>query len=198
MTTARPSGRTAAAALGTGALGWVLVGLVHPRVHRGDIVAQIARLAPHLAIVHSVAIIAAAALLFGRTVFSLRRGIERSLVLAALVVFAIATIAIIAAGTIDGFIIAGVAAIAQPPVTHATALALFSLCAVGIDALSRIGFAGYALAMALWSADLMRTWPRDSGLSWQGARVRPGSRSSTIFWAVMSCSRSMVAGRMWN
>ena len=156
MTTTPPSsGRTAAAALAAGALCWVLVGVVHPRAHHGDVIGQIARLSPHLAAVHAVAIAAAAALLFGLAAFSLRRGIGRSPVLAALVVYAIATVAVVIAGTIDGFVVAGVA---DPSLAaqRATTSELLSLCGVAIQAFTKVGFAGFAVAIALWSADLAR------------------------------------------
>ncbi len=147
MTTTPASGRTAAAALGAGALCWVLIGIAHPRVrHGGDVPGQIARLSTHLAAVHAVAIAAAAALLFGLAAYSLRRGIGRSPVLAALVVYALATVAVVAAGTIDGFVVAGVAASSE----------LLAACGVAIQAFTKVGFAGYAVAIALWSADLAR------------------------------------------
>jgi len=158
MTASPSSGRPAAAALGAGALCWVLIGIVHPRVRHGDVVGQIARLSPHLAAVHAMAIAAAAALLFGLAAFSLRRGIGRSSVLAALVVYALATVAIVAAGTIDGFVVAGVAAVADPSLTaqYATTSALLSVCGVAIQAFTKVGLAGFVVAIALWSADLAR------------------------------------------
>ena len=158
MTTAPPSGRPAAAALGAGALCWLLVGIVHPRARHGDLIGQIARLSPHLAAVHALAIASAAALLFGLAAFSLRRGIGRSPVLAALVVYALATVAVVAAGTIDGFVVAGVASVTDPALAaqRATTSALLSVCGVAIQAFTKVGFGGFAVAIALWSTDLAR------------------------------------------
>ncbi len=40
--------------------------------------------------------------------------------------------------------------------------------------------------------------PRDSGRSWQGLQVIPGSFSSTRAWVRPRISRSMEAAIMWN
>ena len=48
------------------------------------------------------------------------------------------------------------------------------------------------------SDDLIRMVPRLSGRTWQGAMVRPGAPSSSIFCSSSSFCVSIVAGRMWN
>jgi hypothetical protein len=109
--------------------------------------------------VHGAMIAIVAALMFGFSVFSIRRGLAKEAVLAGLVAQAIGTAASIVAAMISGFLISGIAAryATASPEGLAFAAQAIAICAGAVQLFGKLGVIGMTLAIVLWSADLVRT-----------------------------------------
>ena len=157
-----PNGTAAGIAIGVSAIATIFAIAHHPTVTVRDpvhAIAQMVRLAAMDRIVHGVVIVLLGALLFGFTVYSLRRGLHRQTVIAALLAYAAGAGAMFAAALIDGFLIPAVATryAGAAPAAIALAAQLLSLCALAIQVLAKFGTIALSSAVVLWSADLVRT-----------------------------------------
>lgn len=102
-----------------------------------------------IAIVHGAMILFAGMLAFGFTHFARRRGLDRPLVLAGLVAYAIGTFAGIGAATVNGF---AAPALVADGATHAAVDILWALN----QALAKLGVIAAGAAYVFWSIDLWR------------------------------------------
>lgn len=102
-------------------------------------------------VVHGSMIVLLSSLFFGFCHYSMRRGLGRPLILAALVAYGLNYFAHIIAGTINGFIVPALAARGQD-VPHA----LFVFAWESNQAFARLGTAATAVAFVLWGIDLLR------------------------------------------
>jgi hypothetical protein len=123
-----------------------------------EAIAEIVRLAPMDRLVHGSLIAILGALLYGFTVFSLRRGLHRETVVAALIAYAVGVLSSIGAAMIDGLITPDVAAQYAGASEENTfvAVRLLSYGGLAIQVLTRLGTLAMSLAMLLWSAELLR------------------------------------------
>jgi len=133
----------------------------HPSVHghgAANLLAQMARLRASDEVVHAIAIAAAGTQLAGLVVFSLRRGLRKATVVAALVAYAIGTGTIVAAAVIDGFLIPGIAVRTDFASAGAaeTALALVRFAVIAVQACTKVALVAMAVAIVLWSVDIVR------------------------------------------
>jgi hypothetical protein len=136
----------------------VAIGL-HPQAttHRAaEFMVEAARLGTSLKIVHGTAIAFVLTLLFGMSVYSARRGMQRELVVAALVAYAAGIAVVILAALIDGFLIAMIAEryIGVPPNVLQVGAAVVAACGAAIQVLTKAGVAMISAGIALWAADL--------------------------------------------
>jgi hypothetical protein len=157
-----PSGKVAGYAIGSCALLTMLAIAMHPQAasrNVGDFVIAVARLTPMLRIVHGTVIAFMLALLYGFTVYSLRRGLRREAVVGALVAYAAGVGVLILAALIDGFLIPLVAAryAGVPPDVLRVGAGVLTLCGAAIQVLSKFGVIAMSAAIALWSTDLLRS-----------------------------------------
>lgn len=102
-------------------------------------------------VVHGTMIVLLSALFFGFCHYSMRRGLGRPLILAALVAYGLNYFAHVIAGTVNGFIVPALAARGQD-IPHA----LFVFAWEANQAFARLGTAATAVAFALWGLDLLR------------------------------------------
>jgi hypothetical protein len=134
----------------------------HPSVEAhtpAQVIAEIGKIGPVNHAVHGAMIAIIAALLFGFTVFSMRRGLAKEAVLGGLIAQAIGTTATIVAAMTSGFVISGIAA------RYATASPKgleFAAQAIGVGAgvvqlFGKLGVIGMTVAIVLWSIDLVRS-----------------------------------------
>jgi hypothetical protein len=157
-----PDGVVAGTLLLACALIAVLALMHHPAVstrHAAAAMTQIVRFAAVDRAVHGTMILVSGALLFALSVFSVRRGLGNQTVLAGLVLYALGSVAIIAAALIDGFVIPIVAAsyAADTPAALPGAVAALRLCAAAIQVASVFGLGAISVALALWSVNLLAT-----------------------------------------
>jgi hypothetical protein len=156
-----PPGKIAGYAIGACAVLTMLAIAMHPQAeHRrmAEAVNEIAQLAPMLRIVHGTVIAFMIALLYGLTVYSLRRGLNREAVVAALVAYAAGAGVMVLAALIDGFLIPMIASTyagASSEVLRIGASVL-AACGAAIQVLAKFGVVAMSAAIALWSADLLR------------------------------------------
>jgi hypothetical protein len=157
-----PNGRAAGIAIAVCATLTVIAISHHPVVtthEPAEAIAQMVQMGTADRVVHGVVIALIAALLFGFSVFSLRRGLHRQLVVAALIAYAMGVGVMIGAALIDGFLIPAIAtryAGAQPDAIKFAAQFL-ALCAMTIQIFAKFGVIALSSAVVLWSADLART-----------------------------------------
>jgi hypothetical protein len=162
FSSAVPNGTAAGIAIAVSAIATIFAIAHHPTVTTrapAEAIAQMVRLATMDRIVHGVVIVLLGALLFGFSVFSLRRGLHRQLVVAALLAYAAGSGVMIGAALIDGFLIPQIAARyagARPDVITFAAQIL-SVCAMTIQILAQFGVLALSSAVVLWSADLVQT-----------------------------------------
>lgn len=102
-------------------------------------------------VVHGTMIVLLTSLFFGFCYYSMRRGLDRPLILAALVAYGLSFVAHIVAGTVNGFIVPALAEHGQD-----IPRALFILAWESNQAFARVGTAATAVAFALWGLDLLR------------------------------------------
>jgi hypothetical protein len=156
-----PPGRAAGYAIGACAVLTMLAIAMHPQAeqrHMAEAVAEIGRLAPMLAFVHGTVIAFMIVLLYGLTVYSLRRGLRRELVVGALVVYAAGAGVMVLAALIDGFLIPAIARTyaGAPPEVLRNGASILAACGAAIQVLAKFGVVALSAAIALWSADLVR------------------------------------------
>jgi hypothetical protein len=157
-----PNGTKAGILIAAGAALTVFAVAHHPTVAGrppAEAIAEIVRLAQMDRLVHASLIVMLGALLYGFTVFSLRRGLHRETVVAALITYAVGILSSIGAALIDGFITPDVAAhyAGASQENIFVAARLLSYGGVAIQNLTKLGIWAISLAMLLWSANLLRT-----------------------------------------
>ncbi len=123
------------------------------------VLSQVAALSVADETVHGLLIAMVAALLFGLTAFSLRRGLGRETVLAGLIVYAVAAAALIGAALIDGFLVPTLAAryVGATPQSVDMTLHVLAACSAAIQILTKLGLGATSLALTLWAVDLVRS-----------------------------------------
>ena len=135
----------------------------HPTVGatRGsaDVLAQLAALSTADEVVHGTLIVLIGALLFGFTVFSQRCGLHRGFVLFSLIGFAIASVNMIGAALIDGFLIPALVSrsAGASPQSIDVALQVIAAAAAAIQILTKFAIAVTAVAVTSWSVALVRS-----------------------------------------
>lgn len=136
------SDRTVGAILLAAAALTVLTMAFHPSGGHGGNLANV---------VHGAMLVLLGILFFGFCHYSMRRGLNRPLILAALVAYALNYFAHVIAATVNGFIVPALAE-RGPDIPHA----LFVLAWESNQAFARLGTAATAVAFALWGLDLLR------------------------------------------
>jgi hypothetical protein len=157
-----PNGTRAGILICVGAALTVFAVAHHPTVAGrppAEAIVEIVRLAQMDRLVHGSLIVILGGLLYGFTVFSLRRGLHRETVVAALIAYAVGILSSIGAAVIDGFITPDVAAhyAGASQENIFVAARLLSYGGLAIQELTKLGMSAMSLAMLLWSASLMRT-----------------------------------------
>ncbi len=158
-----PRGKVAGIAIALSAALTIAAVARHPSIAPAHgpaaVFAQLIALSVVDEVVHGVLIVMVGALLFGLTVFSMRRGLHREHVLAGLIAYALASCATIGAALIDGFLVPALAAryAAATPASAGIALDILAACAATIQVLTKFGIGATALAVTLWSAGLVRS-----------------------------------------
>lgn len=157
-----PDGTAAGVAIAVAAVASIFVLTHHPTSGHHQVsglIADMMRSAAVDRLVHGTMIVLVGALLYGLTVFSLRRGLRDEPVLAALIAYALGVIALIGAALVDGFVIPLIAAAyaADPAQSPAQAVALFRLCFAAIQAATDLGLVAQSVAIVLWSVGLVRS-----------------------------------------
>ncbi len=156
-----PSGKSAGIMIAVCAGVGLISVLHHPSVAArapADLLAGIAAIAPMDRLVHGVLIAVMGMLLFGFSVFALRVGLGRGLVLAGLIAYTIGVGAMIGAALIDGFLIPDIASrsIGTSSQNVATTTQLLSACALLIQILTKLGVAAVSIGIFAWSMDLVQ------------------------------------------
>lgn len=107
--------------------------------------------------VHTIVIGTMLALVFGFTVYALRRGLHRSAVIGGLIAFTFGIATTIGAALVDGFLIPEIASryVDATPELIGRAAMLLQTCALAIQVATKAGFVGMSLGIVLWSADLI-------------------------------------------
>ena len=159
---AAPPGRVAGVAIVASAVLALAAVARHPTVSAAhgpaDVLAQIVALSVADEVVHGVLIVLVGVLFYGFTVFSLRRGLDHGTVLGGLIAYALASVGMIGAALIDGFVIPALGAryASASPQNAAMAMHLLAAAAATIQVLSKFAIAATAVALALWSVGLVR------------------------------------------
>jgi len=156
------------------AIGSIPAAIRHPSIAHAhgerDVLVQMVALRTTDQVVHGVILTFAVILVYGFAGFAIRRGIERPAVLAGLVAYAIGTTVVMGAGAIDGFMLPALAAryVDAPDAQVAVALQLSTLCAIAIQALTKIWLVCVSAAVALWSWDIVRSTRAQWGVATVG------------------------------
>jgi hypothetical protein len=134
----------------------------HPSVEThtaAEAIREIGRIGSINEVVHGTMIAIVVALLFGLTVFSIRRGLAKEAVLGGLIAQAIGTGTTIVAAMTSGFLIPEIAAryASASPQGLQFAVQVISICGTVVQLFSKLGEVGLTLAIVLWSVDLVRT-----------------------------------------
>lgn len=125
---------------------------------RADIIPAVLHLASADAAVHAVVIALALALLFSLTMLSIGLGFGSPATVAAVIVYAAGTGALLGAAIVDGFVVPGIA----EQYAHVTpqpldvGLRLLGFCAVVIQAATKVGLIATSAGVLLWSVELVR------------------------------------------
>jgi hypothetical protein len=120
-----------------------------------DAIAAIVALSGADRMVHTIVIATMLAMVFGFAVYTLRRGLHRSAVIAGLIAFTFGVATTLGAALIDGFLTPDIAS----RYVDATAdqltrgAVLLSVCALAIQVATKAGLVGMSLGIVLWSAD---------------------------------------------
>jgi hypothetical protein len=157
-----PGGTAAGIAIAVCALATIVAVAHHPTVSArapAQAMSAMLRIATADRVVHGVLIAVLAALLYGFTVFSLRRGLHRDTSVAGLVAYAIGIVALIGAGLIDGFLFPALAEryAGAPADAAQAAVPVLVAGAAMVQILSKLGLVAMSAGVALWSADLVTT-----------------------------------------
>jgi hypothetical protein len=156
-----PDGAPAGIAIAIASLATLVSVAHHPTMSKAlkptDAIPAIVALSGADRLVHTIVIGTMLALVFGFSVYALRRGLHRSAVIGGLVAFTFGIAATIGAALIDGFLIPEIAsryvdATAELMVQGAVQL---QTCALAIQVATKAGFVGMSLGIVLWSADLI-------------------------------------------
>ncbi len=163
--------RIAGAVLGVSALAELVAVARHPSAGHGDLLAGIVAAAGPDAAVHAIVIAATAGLMLGLTVWSQRRGTGDITTMAALIAYALGAVVLVAAATIDGFIVPGIArhGLAASAQGRAMSIELLSASLIAILACTKIGLGAIVAAIVLWSAPLVRGRGGERGVTAFGA-----------------------------
>lgn len=102
-------------------------------------------------LVHGAMVVLLSVMFFGFCYYSLRRGLDRPLILAALVAYLLSYFAHVVAGTINGFVVPALSE-QGPDIPHA----IFVFAWESNQAFARLGTAATAVAFGLWGFDLLR------------------------------------------
>ncbi len=102
-------------------------------------------------VVHGTMIVLLSSMFFGFCYYSMRRDLGRLLILAALVAYSLNYVALVIAGTINGFIVPALAEHGQD-IPHA----LFVFAWESNQAFALLGTGATAVAFVLWGLDLLR------------------------------------------
>jgi hypothetical protein len=157
-----PDGRAAGIAIAVCATLTIFAIAHHPTVSArapAEAMAQMVQVATTDRVVHGALIAIMGVLLFGFTIFSLRRGLHRQTTVAALIAFTAGIAAVIGAALIDGFLTPAIAEryAGAPPDAIKAAVPLLVFGALTIQILSKFGFVAMSIGVAFWSADLIAT-----------------------------------------
>ena len=160
FTGAVPGGTAAGIAIASCALATIFVIAHHPTVSAhapADAMEAMVRVATADRIVHGVLIAIMAVLLFGFTIFALRRGLHRWTSIAGLIAFAGGIAALVGAALVDGFLTPAIAEryAGAPPDAVKTAIQLLLVGALAIQILSKLGIVAMSAGVVLWSVDLL-------------------------------------------
>jgi hypothetical protein len=165
-------GKAYGAILLSGSAVLLVMGLMHPSaIPWGDDTA-LAKLAVIDAFAHSLAILGTWLVLLGLVGLSRMLGVERAPVMAALIAFAMASVAVVVAAALDGFVVPKLA----QQWTEADNAAggdirrLVRFCVLTASALTRIYLLLGTVAVSLWSWVIYRD-RLNYGLPWVGAMV---------------------------
>ncbi len=150
----------------------LVMGLMHPSaIPWGDDTA-LARLAVIDAFAHSLAILGTWLVLLGLVGLSRMLGMERVTVIAALAAFALASVAVVVAAALDGFVVPKLAQqwTAAGNAAGGDIKLIIRFCVLTASSLTRIYLLLGAVAVSLWSWVIYRDRLSD-GLPWVGAVV---------------------------
>ncbi|HWT05092.1 MAG TPA: hypothetical protein VN224_05000, partial [Xanthomonadales bacterium] len=149
-----PNGRAAGILIAACATLTVVAISHHPVVtarEPSEALAQMVRMGAADRIVHGVVIVFVGVLLFGFSIYSLRRGLHRQTVVAALVAYAAGIAAMVVAALVDGFLIPAIAAryAGAPPDAIRLAGQFLAICAMAIQILAKFGVIALTTAVVL-------------------------------------------------
>lgn len=137
-----------------------LVAISHHPVARApasaELLASITQLAPMDRLVHGVLIALLAAMTYGLIALSIRLGLARTSVLAALVVFALGVVVTVGAGIVDGFMVPALAAhfAGKSPDEVRIGIDLLVTAGIAIQACTKVGLVLMCAGIFLWSVAL--------------------------------------------
>jgi hypothetical protein len=156
-----PDGAPAGIAIAIASLMTLVSIAHHPTISKTlkptDAIPAIVALSGADRMVHAIVIGTMLALLFGFTVYALRRGLHRSAVIAGLIVFTFGIATTIGAALIDGFLIPEIASRsvdATAELMNRSAM-LLQTCSLAIQVATKAGLVGMSLGIVLWSGDLI-------------------------------------------
>jgi hypothetical protein len=158
----RPDGKVAAVVIAACAIVAILAVAQHPVVAThapAQAIPELVRLGPMDRIVHGILIAVMAALLFGFSIFALRRGLGQQATVGGLIAYAVGVGAVIGAALIDGFVIPDIAAryVRVSPDDIKAAVPLLLFCAIAIQNLTKLGFIAMSAGIFVWSASLIHS-----------------------------------------
>lgn len=157
-----PGGTAAGIAIASCAMVTIFAIAHHPTVSArapAEALTQMVQVATPDRIVHGTLIAIMGTLLYGFTIFSLRRGLHRETSVAGLIAFTAGIAAVIGAALIDGFLTPAIAEryAGAPPDAIKMAIPFLVAGALMIQILTKLGFVAMSIGVAFWSADLVAT-----------------------------------------
>jgi hypothetical protein len=155
---------------GSGVL--LVMGVMHPSALPWGDDTALARMAVIDAFAHSLAILGTWLVLLGLVGLSRSLGLQRATVMAALLAFALASVAVVVAAALDGFVVPKLAQqwTGADIAAGADLKRLIRFCVLTASSLTRIYLLLGAVAVSLWSWVIYRDRLND-GLPWVGAVV---------------------------
>jgi hypothetical protein len=150
----------------------LVMGVIHPSAIPLGEGAALARLAFIDGLAHSLAILGTWLVLVGLVGLSRMLGLQRVMVLAALIAFALGALAVVVAAALDGFVVPRLAEqwASADSLARATIRQLIPFCVLVASSLTRIYLLLGVFAVALWSWVICRDRLSRS-LGWIGAVV---------------------------